>query len=88
MLNKYLSTESAAKEGSQDVRRHLDLNLLAPGLQRQREHRGFTPMGVGNGKIKMARVSQSFVRHLSKVQLLVISRGSSLACKSSTLNLN
>lgn len=45
-------------------------------------------MGVGNGKVKMACMSQSFVRHLSKVQLLVISRGSSLAFKSSTLDLN
>lgn len=75
-------------KGPRVGRRHLDLNLLAPGLQRQREHRGFTHVGVGNGKVKMACMSQSFVRHLSKVQLLVISRGSSLAFKSSTLDLN
>lgn len=69
-------------------RGHLDLNLLAPWASDTEKGTGFTPVGLGNGEVEARRMSQSFVRHPSKVQLLVISRGSSLALRSSALDLS
>lgn len=68
-------------------RRHLDLDLLAHWFSKTAGSTDVINYWV-LAKSKFARMSQSFERHLSKVQLLVISRGSSLVFESSTLDLN
>lgn len=75
VLNKYLSTESTENEGFQET----------PG-PRPLAHWSSEPEGNTEGldqhvsaKSKLARMSQSAVRYPSKVQLLVVSRGGSLA---------
>lgn len=68
-------------------RRHLDLDLLAHWFSKTAGSTDVMDHWV-LAKSKFTRMSQSFERHLFKVQLLVISRGSSLALESSTLDLN
>lgn len=73
--------------GSRVGRRHLHLDLLPHWSSEPEGNTGFLDQWV-SAKSKLAGMAQSVVRHLSKVQLLVISRGSSLVFKSSALDLN
>lgn len=75
-------------KGSRMGRGPLALSLLAPWASEAEEGTGSRPASLGNGEGETHRTSQSYVRHLSKVQLLVISRGSRLALRSSALERN
>lgn len=53
MLNKHLSTESAEKEGLQGRQETTGSEPVGSlGFRDRREHRGFRPVGLGNGKVK------------------------------------
>lgn len=80
MLNKYVSIESTENEGFQGRQ---ETPRFGPIGYWSSEPEGSTEVldQWVQAKSKLAGMSQSFVRHLSKVQLLVISGGSNLVVK-------